>query len=183
MKDILIKIGLIAVIVLLVFFLIGQQRNTQRIERNFEQMYNEGTRELFLTRQEFREYTDKSNDSLFDYIKDSLKLKYKHITTTINHKYTYTYDSTQTLLITHENDKNLYFQKEFDKCLKISGHVNDSTIFWDEVTIDYEAETVYYWQRKHKILGIHYGKKEFTGITQNKCTGDTKVIKIEIKKR
>lgn len=183
MKDILIKIGLMAVIALLVFFLIGQQKNTSRIERNFEQMYNKGTKELFLTRQEFREYTDKSNDSLFDYIKDSLKLKIRHVTQTINHKYTYTYDSTQTLLITHANDKSLYFQKEFDKCLKISGHVNDSIIFWDEVTIDYEASTVYYWQRKHKILGIHYGKKEFYGITKNNCSGQSEVMKIEIEKR
>lgn len=184
MKNVLINIILAAIIVLLVFFMIGQARKQNRIYDNFkESIEKSNTKYYDLTRSEFRQLEKTLTDSLYLKIKDSLNLKIKHIERTIEHKYTYTYDTTKTLLITHENDNNLYFDKQIDKCLSISGRVADSVIYFDKVTIDYDARTVYYWQRKHKVIGIPFGKKQYFGITVNNCTGQTEVIEIKIGKR
>jgi hypothetical protein len=183
MKTTLIYILLLAIILLLVFSQISIHRNVSRLEQNQSSLFQNGTKELYLTRQEFMDYSQKQNDSLISYIKDSLKLKFKHITSTIEHKYYYSYDSTFTQLTPALNGNHFDFEKEFDNCLKIAGRVKDSTIYWDKVEIDYQAQTIYYWQRKHKILGIHFGKKEFYGITKNNCTGSSEVLKIEIEKR
>lgn len=167
---------------LFIFWIIGNK--AERIQRNLETSLSDQSAKYYnLSRSEFRELESVLMDSLYLKIKDSLNLKIRHIERTIKHEYYHVFDSTQSFLITHENSPYLYFSKELDKCLSISGHVTDSLIFFDKVTIDYEARTVYYWQRKHKIIGIPFGKKQFYGITVNNCTGESSTVEIEINKK
>ena len=184
MKQIIIQIISIAVIILLIFLLIGQFGKQNRINENFRQStLNTMTKFFVLSKSEFKDYKNDLTDTLYEMIKDSVNIKDKHVTSTIYHHYYNVFDSTFTSLITHENSKYLYFEKDLDKCLSIKGRVSDTVIYFDEVTIDYEARTVYYWQRKHKIIGIPFGKKQYFGITLNNCTGQTEVNEIKIGKR
>jgi len=114
-----------------------------------------------------------------------VNLKIRHIERTITHEYKYSYDTTFTSLITHENTPFLYFDKDIDSCLSIAGHVQDSLIYFDKLEVDYQAQTVFYWNRKHKFIGIPFGKKVYKMITLNKCKGvnESNVTEIEINKK
>ncbi len=171
-----------AVFCLVVFFLIG--RKVDRISQNFTTaLENQNAQFYELTRAEFRDMEKTLSDSLYLKIKDSLNLKIRHIERTIKHEYKHVYDTTITTLIIKENSPYLHFSKNIDSCLFISGHIQDSLIYFDKITVDYEARTVYYWQREHKILGIPFGKKKIYGITLNNCSGESKTVEIEINKK
>jgi len=137
---------------------------------------------LFMTKKEFKDYQKQMNDSLFKKLKDSLNIGFRNITKTINHRYRYTYDTTKTILIRYENTPDFYFKKDLDSCLSIKGHIDlaDSTIYFDEVAIDYNSNTIYYFKRK-KLLGfIPLGRKQFYTVTENNCSGQAETRSIEI---
>ncbi|MDD4515622.1 hypothetical protein [Massilibacteroides sp.] len=188
MKNILIYIVGLAVIILLILALIGMFHRVNRITDNFETaIQNQNSQYYHLTKKEFKELESTLSNALYEKIKDSLNLKVKHIERTITHEYRYVYDSTQSLLITHENSPYLYFSKDFDDCLHIEGRVKDTIIYWDVPVIDYKAETVFYWKRvnKHdKVRPWPWPKKNFM-VTLNKCKGanESEVIEIEINKK
>jgi len=186
MKNVLIYIIGLAVIILLTFALIGAFRNMDRITDNFEMAITQNNSQYYeLTKKEFKELESTLSNALYEKIKDSLNLKIKHIERTINHRYTYSYDTTFTSLITHDNTPFLYFDKDIDSCLSISGHVQDSLIYFDKIEVDYQAQTVFYWKRKRKFIGIPFGKKVYEMITLNKCKGanESEVMEIEINKK
>jgi uncharacterized protein YxeA len=186
MKNILIYIVGLAVIILLTFALIGMFRKMNRITDNFETAIQQNNSQYYeLTKKEFKELESTLSNALYEKIKDSLNLKIKHIERTITHEYKYTYDTTFTSLISHENTPFLYFDKDIDSCLSISGHIQDTLIYFDKITVDYQAQTVFYWKRKHKIIGIPFGKKVYEMITLNKCKGanESEVMEINIEKK
>lgn len=181
MKNLVIYIIGIVLIVLLFVGYMNLQKKFNLYQSNQEQLLNKvPDKSLFLIKQDFKEYQKQLNDSLFKKITDSLNIRFKNITRTINHKYSYSYDSTFTVLIKHQNSKEWHFNKEFDNCLSLSGRIKDTLIFFDEVIIDYEAQTIYYFKRK-KILGfLPFGRKQFHAITENNCTGQTTTQEINI---
>lgn len=162
------------------------RKEIHRLQNNLANFMNDSDSKIYqLTKKELKEIQKQQNDSLLTMIMDSVGIKFRHIERTINHKYTYTYDTTKTILVKYENQPDWYFNKALDSCLSISGRVSypDSTIYFDKVTIDYRARTVYYWQRKRKILGIPFGRKMHFAKTENKCSGETTVEEIEIIKK
>lgn len=185
MKDILIKIGLIAVIVLLVFFLIGERSNNSRLDRNIQSFMQAGAKELVLTRKEFKEYGKIQKDSLYLFLLDSLKIKNKNVTSTITYYYHHTFDSTFTVLTTPPNSIYREFTKEWENCFKVSGRVNNDTLFWDLPEITVASTTAYYWLRQNadgKRRPWPWKKRIFSA-TKNLCTGQSEVVKIEVDKR
>lgn len=167
---------------LFIFWLIGNK--AERIQRNLETSLSDQSAKYYdMSKSEFKDLESVLMDSLYLKIKDSLNLKIKHIERTIKHEYYHVFDSSQTLLITHENSPYLYFSKDFDNCLHIDGRVKDTVIYWDKPIIDYKAQTVYYWERKYKVLGFGFGRKIYKGITLNKCSGESYTEEIKINKK
>lgn len=182
----ILTIIIIIAVIILAILLVPTVKRMYRYMDNTEQLMNDlPDKNIFLTKKGFKEYQKKANDSLFMKIKDSLNIKFKHIEKTITHRYNYSYDTTVTVLIQSENKQEKQFSKSFDNCIEISGRINweNDTIYFDKVEIDYTAETVYYWQRSRKILGIPFGRKKHYAITENNCTGQTETQSIEILKR
>jgi hypothetical protein len=181
--KIIVQIALLVLIVLLIFCLIGAYRQINRITDNVTTAIESNNSKVYnFTKSEFADFEKSLKDSLYFRLKDSLNIKIKHIERTITNEYTFTYDSTFTILVKPPNSIYREFTKEFDSCFKVTGRVNNDTIFWDVPVINYHSETIYYWQRKHKFLGIPFGKKVFKAKTLNNCDGESKVTEIIIEK-
>jgi len=155
----------------------------RRLTDNIAQLLLErDSKVLEITKKEFNKYYVQQ-DSLLRELRDSLKLNYRHIERTVNHKYEHSYDTTITLIKTVDSTYK-EFNHRFDDCVEVIGKVNwaEDKIIFEDLKVTYNATTVYYWQRKHKFWFIKWGKKEYYAVTKNNCTGGTKVIDIEFKK-
>ena len=180
---------LIIIFGIIIYFLIMAVLNittaNQRLSNNIEQILLErDSKVLEITKKEFNNYYVQQ-DSLLNDIIDSLKLKYKHIERTINHKYTHSFDTTITMIKEVDPKKDTIRTFRLNKdCVKIIASINwgANTATLDTVDFSYNATTVYHWDRKRKFWFIKFGKKEYYAVTKNNCTGKTKVIDIKFKK-
>lgn len=134
--------------------------------------------EIFsLTKKEFRKY---DRDTLLNMLMDSLELKTKNIISTINHKYHYIYDTTVYLVVDTLKPTIKKFGVKFNDCISVYGFVDTNSITFDSIPVNYNATTIYYWERPHKFWFIKYGRKQYFSDTKNNCTGESKVQQITI---
>jgi len=184
------KLILIILLGLVVYWFYIQNQKMRdenlRLMNNFEQiMVDNNTRVLELTKKELKKY---NVDSLFKELKDSLNLNYRQIERTINHKFTYSFDTTITMI--KENDsldnydltpRKFRLKKDcVDLIATIDWVKNTSKI--DTLDFDYNATTIIFWKRKHPILWF-LSKKEYYPETINNCNGKTKITEIKIIKK
>lgn len=163
------------------------REDNRRLSDNIEQIVQErDSKVLEITKKEFKQYYAQQ-DSLLVELMDSIKLNYRHIERTINHKFNYSFDTTITMVKENDTADNYdltprKFRIEKD-CVELI-----ATIDWLNNTattnsdINYNATTAYYWKRKHKFWFIKWGKKQHYAITKNNCTKESKVIDIKFKK-
>jgi len=160
------------------------REENRRLYNNMEQVIvDNNTKLLQLTREEFRLYVV---DTLFNKLKDSMDLKWRHIEKTFNIKYHYTYDTTITLIqVKDSSDLFRRFNHKFDPCLSISGWVDlsiDSIHF--NAPIQYNSTSIYYWQRPKKFWPIRWlYKKQHYIETENNCAGKDTIMEIQIIKK
>jgi len=173
---------------IIIYFLIMAISNitveNHRLTDNLEQtLLERDSKVLEITKKGFKQYYAKQ-DSLLTELKDSLKLNYRRMERTINHKYVHVYDTTITLIKNQEDTTYKDFRHRFDDCVEVIGKVNwsEDKLIFDKLKINYNSTTVYYWQRKHKIWFIKFGRKQYYAATTNNCTGESKVIDIKLEK-
>lgn len=149
-----------------------------RLLHNMEQrLMNRQDEVLLLTKRELKKY---NQDTLLNKLMDSLNIKAKHIISTINHKYHYVYDTTIYLAVDTLKPTIKRFGVKFNDCISAYGFVDTNSITFDSIPVNYNATTVYYWNRPKKLWFIKYGKKQYFAGTKNNCTGESKVQKIDI---
>ena len=176
------KLILIGLAVFIIFQFKNYREEIHRNQDNLEQVLSDNNSKILkLTKREFKKQLKQQNDSLLKHLMDSLNLKPKHIVRTYKNVYHHHYDTTTTHLYPGP-DGLKYFTHKFDNCLEISGHINydlDSLSF-DKTENKVESISAVVWNRKHKILGIRFGRKIYWMHTTNNCTGETTVLETEI---
>lgn len=176
-------------IVIYFMFMLNQnlRDDNKRFQDNIAQILLErDSKVLEVTKKEFKEYYAK-NDSLLKGLMDSVKLNYRHIERTINHKYESSFDTTITLIKedaaagNHDLTPRKFRLKK--DCVELIATIDwANNIATVDTDIKYNATTVYYWKRKHQIWFIKFGRKQYYAVTKNNCTRESKVIDITFKK-
>jgi hypothetical protein len=177
-----------------------EKRNRIRSEFNYENLLSEKESELSqykLTRNEFKDYTDKTNNHLSK-IKESLKqanIKLKKVSKVISTTYIYS-DTTKYIVkldslkakINSLSHFKIPFERK-DSCVSITGNFvynnGVSDIVFAETKFNDTINQVVYWHRKkRKILffKIGIGKKIYETTTFSKCV-TPKTIVIDIVKK
>lgn len=180
----LILLGLIVIVLIsgFAFFKLWQtEREKRRIgEQNIESLMLSHEKELDLVLKLTAKEIKKLKPELVKLIKDSLNIKPKQLKSVVTTIYHHIYDTAKAPLI-ELNDSIFTFKHSFDSCIKTSGRVdiNNEVIYFDNTEINNKNTSVMYWERKHKILFIKWGKKWYSK-TINNCTGKTTVEKIDI---
>lgn len=160
------------------------KNENDRIYHNMRQLIVDNNIKLLqLTKQELKTYVA---DTLFDKLRDSFDIKWRHIERTFNIKYHYTYDTTITL-IKPTNSTSLFrtFEHQFDPCLSINGWLDlaiDSIHF--NAPVQYNSTSVYFWKRPDKFWPIRwlYKKQNFLQSINN-CSGKDTITEIQIIKK
>ncbi len=187
MKKLLPYIAIIALLAFLFWMRHAMQNEINRYKDNFEQFIFKGNdRLLQLTKKEFRRLQKQQSDTLTRLIMDSLKIRTRHVERIITHEYRHVYDTITVALFKDAKQPQLRrFYKKTDSCLEISGYLpeNSDSLVFDKINVNYRTNTLYYWQRSRKFLGIPFGRKKHYSVTQNLCSGETKTQEIQIVKR
>lgn len=166
-------------IYLLLKQLSSMQDNVDRLVHNMEQsMEDNNAQVLELTKQELKKF---GTDTLLTALMDSFDIRFRNIGRVHKEKYYYTYDTTIHLLQTNV-DSIWDFHHKFDGCVSVDGYVDVSNklLTFNDLKVNYNSTTVYYWQRPYKFWFIKYGKKKYYLRTLNSCNNESKVEEIQI---
>jgi len=181
----IVSIILIALLLIGGKFLYNKLQESNRYQDNYEQLLSKNNSKLLqLTRSEFKKMQKASGDTLLQQLMDSLHINFRHIERTVNHKYKYTYDTTITHLYQATPGVKSFYKK-FDDCLSVSGKIDfkKDLLIFDKAQINYNETSVYFWEKKHKFIGIPFGRKQNFVKTTNNCNGITKTEEIKISKK
>lgn len=183
MTDKLSTIIVIAGLILVAWFVMDRmdklQKDNERLLFNLEQSLDSSNTEMLkLTKSEIKQYY---SDTLLTALMDSLNFKFRNIGRVHNEKYYYNYDTTIHLVQTN-NDSIWTFHHKFDGCVSVDGYVDtyNKNLRFNDLKLNYNSTTVYYWNRPKKFWFIHYGPKKYYLRSLNSCNNQSTVQEIEM---
>ena len=175
----------IVVLIIAVWFLLDRmdrlQENNERLLFNLEQSFDSSNTEILkLTKSELRKF---NSDTILTALMDSFDIKFRNVVRVHKEKYYYNYDTTIKLVQTI-NDSIWDFSHKFDNCVSVKGYVDmtNKELRFDDLKLDYNSTTAYFWVRPKKFWFVHYGKKKYYLKSLNNCNNESTINEIEITK-